>query len=304
MYKAMKSRGEGGDGAHAGAWAPTRRRPRRRLRFGTVLAHAVIITFLLITVLPLAWVLLISVKTLPDAMRGDFLPSRIDFAHYRYVLLNVSTLPQNLVNSLYVTLCAVAGAMACSVLGGYALVHMRPRGSGVFVALLFLSLYVPIRVVSLIGVYETQHWLGLINNTSGLILPYVALQLSISILIMRSMFLTVPREMIDAALIDGASHLRILWSIGIPLVRHGLAVIFVVNFVAVWGEFLLCVTLIDDQARRTVPVVLATAQGGQGAWAWPRLAATYLMVTTPALLVYALIRNLFFTGLRQSATRL
>ena len=143
---------------------------------------------------------------------------------------------------------------------------------------LLVSLYFPVRVVSIISIYETQHWLGLINNTSGLILPYITLQLAISILIMRSMFQLVPHEMIEAAKIDGAGPWRTLWKIGLPMVRNGLVVIFIVNFVAAWGEYLLCLTLIDDEAKRTMPVVLAAAQGGQGQWAWPNLAAVYVIV--------------------------
>ena len=101
---------------------------------------------------------------------------------------------------------------------------------------LLVSLYFPVRVVSIISIYETQHWLGLINNTSGLILPYITLQLAISILIMRSMFQLVPHEMIESARIDGAGHWRTLWEIGLPMVRNGLVVIFIVNFVSRLGR--------------------------------------------------------------------
>ena len=83
------------------------------------------------------------------------------------------------------------------MLAGYALVHIKPIGAGLVVTALLVSLYFPVRVVSIISIYETQHWLGLINNTSGLILPYITLQLAISILIMRSMFQLVPHEMFE-----------------------------------------------------------------------------------------------------------
>src|SRR5258707_664038 len=113
-----------------------------------------------------------------------------------------------------------------------------------------------------ISIYEIQSFLGLINSTSGLILPYVTLNLAISVLIMRSMFQLVPHELIEAARIDGAGHWRTLWMVGLPMVRNGLVVVFIVNFVTAWGEFLLCPTLTNDQAARTMPVALAGAQGG------------------------------------------
>ena len=146
---------------------------------------------------------------------------------------------------------------------------------------LLVSLYFPVRVVSIISIYETQHWLGLINNTSGLILPYVTLQLVISILVMRSMFQLVPHEVIKSAGIDGAGHWRALWEVGLPMVRNGLVVIFIVNFVAAWGEYL----LVRDPRRRRSKAHDACRPrrrpGGPGTWAWPNLTAVYVIVVAP-----------------------
>ena len=151
----------------------------------------------------------VKIASRRDARR--FLAETFDFTHYSYVFERIRTLPVNLFNSIYVTASTVLLTTICAVLAGYALVHLRPRGAGLVVAALLVSLYFPVRVVSLISIYETQHWLGLINNTAGLILPYVTLQLAISILIMRSMFQLVPHEMIEAARIDGAGPWRALW---------------------------------------------------------------------------------------------
>ena len=269
----------------------------------SIVRHGVINLFNLIIILPLIWVLMMSVKTLPDAMRGDFWPRTFDFTHYSYVFERIDTLPKNLFNSIYVTAGTVLLTTVCAVLAGYALVHLRPRGAGLVVTALLVSLYFPVRVVSIISIYETQYWLGLINNTPGLILPYITLQLAISILIMRSMFQLVPHELIESAKIDGAGPLRTLWTIGLPMVRNGLVVIFIVNFVTAWGEYLLCLTLIDDQARRTMPVVLAAAQGGQGYWAWPNLAAVYVIVVAPGILAFSFAQKLFFKGLMEGALK-
>ena len=268
-----------------------------------VIRHGVINLFMLIILLPLAWVLMMSIKSLPDSMRGDFWPRRFDFTHYSYVFERIATLPVNLFNSIYVTAGTVLITTVCAVLAGYALVHLRPRGTGFVVALFLVSLYFPVRVVSIISIYETQHWLGLINSTSGLILPYVTLQLAISVLIMRSMFQLVPHEMIEAARIDGCGHLRTLWMIGLPMVRNGLVVIFIVNFVAAWGEYLLCLTLVDDEMRRTMPVVLAAAQGGQGQWAWPNLAAVYIIVVAPGIIAFTFAQRFFFKGLMEGVLK-
>jgi ABC-type glycerol-3-phosphate transport system permease component len=279
----------------AGSWLVRHR--------SVIIRHAVINVFLLTIILPLAWVLLLSIKSLPDSMTGRLWPRQFDFTHYAYVFNKIDTLPINLFNSIYVTAATVLITVFCAVLAGYALVHLRPRGGAFIVGLLIASLYFPTRVVSIITIYGIQDFLGLINSTSGLILPYITLNLAVSVLIMRSVFQLVPRELMDAAHIDGAGVWRTLWMVGLPLVRNGLVVVIIVNFVTAWGEYLLCTTLTNDQTVRTMPVVLAAAQGGMGQWAWPRIAAVYVIVVTPGIIAFAFAQRLFFKGLMEGVLK-
>jgi ABC-type glycerol-3-phosphate transport system permease component len=98
-----------------------------------IVRHAVINFFMVVILLPLAWVLMMSIKSLPDAMRGDFWPRKFDFSHYSFVFERIATLPVNLFNSIYVTAGTVLITTVCAVLAGYALVHLRPRGAGLVV---------------------------------------------------------------------------------------------------------------------------------------------------------------------------
>ena len=276
---------------------------RRRRQIGVIARHLVINFFMLIILLPLAWVLLLSVKSIPDAYSGTLWPETFDFTHYRFVLEKIDTLPRNLWNSIYVTAATVVLTTVCAVLAGYALVHLELPGQKWVVFLLVASLYFPVRVVSLISIFEIQRTLGLINTTSGLILPYVTLNLAISILIMRSIFEQVPHELIDAARIDGCGPWKTLWTVGVPLITNGLVVVIIVNFVTAWGEYLLAATLTNDQAVRTLPVVLAAAHGGMGQWAWPRIAAVYVIAITPGIVAFGFAQRLFFQGLMEGALK-
>lgn len=291
--------------AHPAPYAPTQSptqswfaRHRR-----VIVRHGVINLFMLIILLPLAWVLVLSIKSLPDSMRGQLWPRKFDYSHYGYVFDNIATLPRNMLNSIYVTGATVLITTFCAVLAGYALVHLRPRGHVIIFTALLLSLYFPTRVVAIISIYEIQDFLGLINVTSGLILPYVTLNLAISVLIMRAVFQLVPHEVMESARLDGAGVWRSLWFVGLPLVRNGLVVVFIVNFVTAWGEFLLGSTLTNDQEVRTMPVVLAAAQGGMGQWAWPRIAAVYVIVVTPGLIAFTFAQKLFFKGLTEGVVK-
>ena len=275
---------------------------RRRKKRGVILKHVIINFFLLIILLPLAWVLLLSIKSLPDAYSGQLWPNQFDFTHYEYVIEKIDTLPTNLFNSVYVTTGTVLITSVAAVLGGYALVHLQMPGQKLIVFGLIATLYFPTRVVSLISIFEIQRALGLINSTSGLILPYITLNLAISVLIMRSIFQQVPRELIDATKIDGCGPWQTLWVI-MPLITNGIVVIIIVNFVTAWGEYLLAATLTNDQIVRTMPVVLASASGGMGQWAWPRIAAVYVIVVTPGIVAFAMAQRLFFRGLMEGALK-
>ena len=120
---------------------------------------------------------------------------------------------------------------------------------------------------------------------------------------MRSIFEQIPHELVEAARIDGAGAWRTLLQVLLPLIVNGLVVIIVVNFVTAWGEYLLAATLTNDQAVRTLPVVLASAHGGMGQWAWPRIAAVYIIAITPGIVVFGFAQRLFFRGLMEGALK-
>jgi ABC-type glycerol-3-phosphate transport system permease component len=275
----------------------------RRVAFGTVLRHVVLVLFMLVILLPLAWVLLLSIKSIPDAYRPGFWPQHFDFSHYTYALTNIPTLARNMLNSVLVTAGTVVVTTICAVLGGYALVHLALPGKALVLALLVASMFFPTRVTSLIAIFETQRALGLINTTAGLILPYVTLNLALSIFIMRGIFETVPRELADACRIDGCGRWRMLWHVMLPLIRNGLVVVVIVNFVTAWGEYLLALTLTNDQEVRTLPVVLASAFGGVGEWSWSRIAAVYVMAIAPGLVGFAIAQRWYMKGLQEGALK-
>ncbi len=278
--------------------------PRRpRLRMSTVLLHGTLIIFCLIVILPLLWVLLLSFKTLPDAYTGTFWPTSWDFSHYSYVFTAIPTLIWNMGNSIVVTLSTIVLTVMCAVPAGYALVHLKVPGKFLFAGLLVGSLFFPSRLISVIAIFEIQGELGLINTLPGLILPYVTLNLAISTLLMRGMFEQISPEIGDAARIDGASTWKTFWMVMVPLVKNGIVVLVIVNFVSAWGEYLLAVTLTNDQSVRTMPVVLASAFGGLGAWAWPRIAAVYVMVITPGIIIFAFAQRWYMKGLLEGALK-
>jgi|SRR5579884_223852 len=283
--------------------ATTPWRPRRRTRWPTVVRHIVLALFAAVILFPIAWVILLSIKSLPDAYQNYIWPHHFDFTNYAGALEQIPTIKHNYWNSVMVTFSTVVLTTTCAVLAGYALVHLRLPGRAVVLGVLVASMFFPTRVTAIIAIFEIQNKLGLINKTWGLIFPYTTLSLAISVFVMKGMFELVPREMVDAARIDGAGSVRMLLGVMLPLVKNGIVVVVIVNFVTAWGEYLLANTLMNDQSARTLPVVLATASGGMGAWAWPRLAAVYVMAIIPGLLAFGIAQRWFMKGLQEGALK-
>jgi ABC-type glycerol-3-phosphate transport system permease component len=286
--------------------ATTRRlgAPRRaRIPWGTIAKHAVLVFFCIVILFPLFWVLLLSVKSLPDAYTNRIWPHDFDFGAYRTALTAIDTLPQNLANSVIVTVATMAITTVVAVLAGYALVHLPTPGKGLVLAILVASLFVPSRVVGLISIWEIQDRLGLINSTWGLILPYQTLALAVSVFIMRGVFETIPKELAESARVDGAGSFMILRRIMLPLVRNGVIVVLITNFIAAWGEWLLANTLTNDQDKRTLTVVMASANAGFGQWVWPNIAAMYVVAILPGLLAFALVQRWYMRGLQEGALK-
>jgi ABC-type glycerol-3-phosphate transport system permease component len=264
---------------------------KKKRPWGTYARHTIVFTCVATILFPILWVVLLSIKSRRDSAKNYIWPEEFNFSHYKYVLTQSADIPQNLMNSALVTIGTVVITTICAVLAGYALVHLRMPGRKVILALFVSSMFFPTRVTALISIWQIQRSLGLYNVTWGLILPYVTLGLALSVFIMRGMFESVPKEIADAARIDGAGTWGLLFKIMLPLVRNGVVVVIIVNFVSA------------DQSARTMPVVLATSAGGMGAWIWPRLAAVYVITITPALLAFAFAQRWYMKGLQEGAMK-
>jgi ABC-type glycerol-3-phosphate transport system permease component len=285
----------------AGTRKPAAR--KRRIPWRTVLLHAIIIFFCVIVLLPIFWVLLLSFKPLRDAYTGKLWPDQFDFTHYAYVFQHMPSVLRNFSNSIIVTLTTVVFTTVIAILAGYALVHTRLPGAAIVGAALLATLFFPTRIVSIIGIFQIQFRLGLINTLPGLILPYITLNLALSIMIMRGIFQQISPELVDAAKIDGASSWRTLREIILPLAANGIVVVGMINFVTAWGEYLLARTMTNDKLMQTFPVALTSTFSAYGEWAYPRVAAMYIMAIAPGIIAFAFLQRWYMKGLQEGALK-
>ncbi len=205
-----------------------------------------------------------------------------------------------LLNSLLVTSVAVLLMLVLAAPAAYALARLRLWGAPVIFALILSGLLVPLHS-ALIPLYELNHRLG-ISGYAAIIGPYVAFCIPLSVLLLRAYFAGVPREMSDAATIDGAGHLRILWSIFMPIARPAMATVAIFQAAWVWNELLFALVFLENKAQMTLPVGLLTFQG-EHSTDWAIVMAGVAIAIVPVLALYFVFQQHVVKGLTAGAVR-
>lgn len=188
-----------------------------------------------------------------------------------------------------------------STLTGYAFGMLPLPGKKWLLTLIILGFMVPFEAV-LIPLYNLMDMIGLRDTYWALILPQVALSLSFGTLWMSSFFEEAPKELADAAAIDGCSRWQTLWLVLWPLAKPAVTTLVVLFFVWTWNEFLLALVMVQDEALRTLPVGLAFFQGRHSGNI-PLMAAGAIIVAVPTILVYILFQRFFIRGMLGGAVK-
>jgi raffinose/stachyose/melibiose transport system permease protein len=272
-----------------------------------VFCHVFTCAWALILLYPIMFVISLSLRRreeLTDAIFG-LLPFHVQWTNYidafslmaRYVV----PIPTLMMNSAIVTTAAVLGALAIAVLAAYAFAAMEFPGKRILFYIILLGLIVPIPMM-LIPEFITVKTYGLIGSRLSLILPYTAFGLPLPILILTTYFKAIPKELFEAATIDGASHLRILRSVVLPISRPALATCAIFLGLTFWNEFPLALVIIHDPDLITVPVGLASVKG-KGTSPWEIIAAVMLITSLPVIVIFTAFQRQFIEGLVQGSLK-
>ncbi len=257
--------------------------------------------WLAVTLVPLVWVGLTSLKTPAEYSASPLgLPPSPTVANFARVGAE-SSFGRFYVNGLVVTVVAVVVTTVASALAGYALARVRFRGAGVLLALFLLGLVVPIHA-TLVPLHRMESVLGLRDTLLGLIFPYVGFSLPVGVMIFRGFFLGLPREVEEAAAMDGAGRLRIIFEIALPLARPAAATVVIFTSVTLWNEYAFALTLLSNPAHFTVPLGLDSF-GDAYAADVPLTCAAIAMALGPILGIYLLAERHITKGLAAGAIR-
>ena len=207
------------------------------------LIYFVIATYLFITLAPLLWVLSTSFKPNQEAISfpPKFLPDSPTFDNYLFVLTDPK-LVTSLINSLAVSLGSTGLSVVVSALGGYAFARFDFKGKNLLISIILGLFMIPV-VINIIPLYILLANIGLLNSLLALVLTFQILILPLNIFLLKNYFETIPKELEEAALIDGCSKMRAFWHIIVPISMPGFLIAAILSFRFSWNEFVLPIVL-------------------------------------------------------------
>ncbi|MDQ7250476.1 carbohydrate ABC transporter permease [Dongia sedimenti] len=285
--------------------ARTRTAPAHRL-FATLRYHGFGIGASILFLAPLVWSVLVSFKPsiearqppLPPWPVGGFsLQSYDNLAQYGAGIWTYAG------NSIAVSLATVVASVLVSLLAGYGFSRFQFPLKNVLFVLIISTVMIPFQSI-LTPLFLILTKLGLQNTLTGIVLVYVTLQLPFSTFMMRNAFDAVPKEIEDAARVDGASVFAVLTRIMLPLVLPGVATVAIFAFLASWNEFLAALILLTDQKKYTLPVLMAAVRSGQfGTIDWGAVQSGVTLMMAPCLALFLLLQRYYIRGLTAGAVK-
>ncbi|MFJ1576328.1 carbohydrate ABC transporter permease [Streptomyces sp. NPDC088182] len=262
--------------------------------------HLLLAPLTLIFAIPLIWLLLSSVMSNAEINRFPpaLWPSGIDLGGYRYVLGN-AMFPRWFANSLIVSVVAVASNLLLGSLGGYAFARMRFAGSRVLLGLMLATMAIPFQL-TMIPTFLVMKRLGLIDTLGALIVP--SLVTPFAVFLLRQFFISLPRELEEAAWIDGCSRLRVLFRIVLPLSRPALSTVAVLTFLTTWNDLTWPLIAINHDTQYTLQLGLTTFQG-QHHTQWSAVMAGNVITVLPVLLAFLFAQRSFIQSITSSGLK-
>lgn len=269
------------------------------------LAYAFLIGYALLMFVPFSWSIITSFKTLPDSVRLTVIPQPFTLAAWEFAFTQLEpSLPRLFLNSAIIAIVVTISNLVLGSMAGYAFARLRFRGRDVLFLVVLATLMIPDQL-RLVPVYLMLNAAGL---TKG-VLQYggVILVLAIggsTIFLLRQYFLSIPRDLEEAARMDGAGYFRTFWQIMLPLAGPALAAVAILSFQGTWNGYFWPLILLQEQDQWTLPLGLSGFRLAGGlATNYPPLMATVVMATIPILILYLFFQRYFVEGIAASGVK-
>ncbi|HET7771734.1 MAG TPA: carbohydrate ABC transporter permease [Chloroflexota bacterium] len=266
-----------------------------------ILMHIALLLGALASVFPFYWMLITSLKSNSEAIAQPptFWPREWVLQNYA-LAWNAAPFGRYFLNTMVITLCTVVGVVVVSTLAAYPFARMRFAGKNIVFAALLATMMIPADITVIPNFIIVTKWLGWYNTYQAQVVPYVGSVFAIFLL--RQFFMTVPKELEEAALIDGCSRLRFLWAILVPLSIPALITVALLNFLGSWNAFLWPLLVTSAPEMRPIQLGLIVFQSDAGA-RYAELMAASTMVIMPTVLVFLVAQKYFVEGIARTGLK-
>ncbi|KQU58296.1 ABC transporter permease [Bacillus sp. Leaf406] len=268
---------------------------KKKLGAVRILVYGILILYAITTLVPFLWALSSSFKTLQEIVGGtiNFIPKQFTLDNYKQIFIEQELFPRWMFNSIFIAVIGTALNLLFNSMAGYALARLRfPGKKAVFITILAV-LMIPAQV-TMIPNYLILKELGWLNSYQGMIVP--AMINATFIFMMRQFFINFPKELEEAAEMDGLSKLGTFFKIVIPLARPALAAQAIFVFMGSWNDFMRPLIVMTDIEMFTLPLGLNTFKGQYVSY-WNYIMAASMVFTLPVLLIYAFFNRYFIKGI-------
>jgi ABC-type glycerol-3-phosphate transport system permease component len=278
---------------------------RRNFQWSNLLVNLSLLLIILICLLPFLWAVSSSLKGRDELFQTlpSLFPKQPTLGNYQWIFTrrDMSMIPLNMFNSFKVSLGAVVIQTILATMAGYAFARIDFKGRDLLFYSLILLIFIP-RAGGLMAVYELMDFLGLRNSHLGLVLLFPS-AISTAVFIMKQNFLSIPRELEESAIIEGANTWQVFLYIAMPMARGGMVVVALFEFLYVWGEYLMTRTLIDFPELQTLSVAVSKISGWAALFTssafstYGSEAAAHVVAMAPVILIFILMQKWFIRGL-------
>lgn len=267
-----------------------------------------VVIFVLASLFPFYWIVITSLKTPADIAAGtsSLLPGHLSFSGYSGVLTQSATtginFAQSLMNSAIVSLGATAVTVVLSVLAGYALARTRMRGKGPILAFVLLAGFFP--VMAIVGpLFLAYKDLGLLNSYPALILVYMIYTMPLATWFLANFFSQIPRQLEEAAVVDGATRLQALRKVILPVAVPGIFTVTILSFILAWNDFAFSLSFMETPDKYTAPLAIVNLGQSQFQTFYNRIDAAVVLVTVPVALIVIFAQRRIISGLTAGALK-
>ncbi len=268
-----------------------------------VLQYVAVACYLVFLAFPLLWLISSSLKSPREfaTITPSLFPKDIDFSNYSDAL-SEQGLVRGLGNSLQISIASTILVLVVSLPVAYALARFRSRLRPITNGWILVSQVFPV-ILIVIPLFMILRPLHLTNTIPGVVIVYMVWSMPFALWMLQGYVAAVPRELEEAASVDGAGRLRTIVSIVMPLLRPGLIATAMFTFISAWNEFFFALVLLQDPELKTLPLVLARFVGAEGQVQFGPLAAASVLATVPSLVFFAFLQRRLTSGLLSGAVK-